>query len=41
MSKPSLTLACGLYDRMLALYTDRVQPAVLCHRHETRPTMMV
>ena len=27
MSKLSLTLACGLYDRMLALYTGEVQPA--------------
>lgn len=27
MSRPSLTFACGLYDRMLALHTGEVKPA--------------
>ena len=26
MSKVSMTFACGLYDRMLSLYTGEVQP---------------
>lgn len=26
MSKPSMTFACGLYDRMMPLYTGEVQP---------------
>ena len=27
MSKLQLSFACGLYDRMLALYTGEVKPA--------------
>jgi 4,5-dihydroxyphthalate decarboxylase len=27
MSRPTITFACGLYDRMLALYTGEVKPA--------------
>jgi hypothetical protein len=34
MSKPSLTLVCSLYDRMLALYTGQVEPAGVAIRND-------